>query len=215
MGLGAGGEGGVEPFAWLERELLALLGPSACCGDSRERKDGNAKLPTKMQQQPSAAKQTGRLKCRLPFPSDSQHPNKNTKPQMEVRHGTHASYLDNRQAWRAKGHPLRSEEVTLLWIKSECHHSNGAPPNDILSQDTHTPTPARSHQLPVALQGGGGRRRAGTVHCASGLCSSRPVSGPSYASQRTSPKLCFGTGVGSSRTKNRSPMLAQDTSQLV
>ena len=168
---GAGGRGGGWSGAvCLAGEGAACVAGSVCLLRRQPReKDGNAKLPTKMLQQPSAAKQTGRLKCRLPFPSDSQHPNKNTKPQMEVRHGTHASYLDNRQAWRAKGHPLRSEEVTLLWIKSECHHSNGAPPNDILSQDTHTPTQARSHQLPVALQGGGGRRRtAEGWHCA--LC---------------------------------------------
>ena len=35
-----------------------------CVHHSREAVDGKVKLPTKMLQQPSAAKQTGRIKCR-------------------------------------------------------------------------------------------------------------------------------------------------------
>ena len=130
---------------------------------------------------------------------------------------------DQRQAWH--GEQRKGDEVTLLWIKSECHHSHSS--NGALQMISYRRThPIHPHphlhtsSLSQAgrLRQGAERRRAGTVHCASGLCSSRPVSGPSYASRRVSSKSCFGTGVVSSRTKNRSPIpcsRAKDTSQLV
>ena len=209
----------MEPFAWPEGRRR-----SACCGDSRERKDGNATPPTKMLQQPSAAKQTGRLKCRLPFPRlpGPRIPTKTQKHRWRcgVAHIVVFGTSDERQAWHGEQRTppnITSEEVTLLWIKNECHHSHSS--NRALQMISYRRTHPHLHTSSLSQAGRASeRRRAGTVHCASGLCSSRPVSGPSYASRWASPKSCFGTGVVSSRTKNRSPIpcsRAKDTSQLV